>query len=367
MSETTKIEWADSTFNPWAGCTKVSPGCDHCYAEGWAKRSGAVQWGPHAERHRTTAANWRKPLQWDRDHEAFEAEHGRRRRVFCASLADVFDNAVSHDWRRDLFELIGRTQHLDWLLLTKRIGNARAMLNAVVEEMSHGLNTWDERPWPGVWIGATVVNQHEADRGIPKLLQVPARVRFLSIEPMLGPIELGGWLKVHKHWESADSLAAAPWHPSYPSHWYERQAVVPVGWMPPLHWVICGGESGPGARPTHPDWARSLRDQCEAAGVPFLFKQWGEWGPTNMEANRDVLDYIDPDGNDAVYGSSVVIGLAKDGQAYEQVWPVIKVGKKAAGRLLDGITHDGFHHHEDPHHHLGPAPLRPRAVPVHLA
>lgn len=301
MADKTSIEWCDSTFNPWTGCTKVGPGCDHCYAEGWAKRSGTVQWGPHAERRRTSVSNWRAPLHWEREHETFQAQHGRRRRVFCASLADVFDNQVPAEWRRDLFELIGRTQHLDWLLLTKRIGNAREMLNAVVEDMSCGINTWDERPWPGVWIGATVVNQEEADRDIQKLLAVPAEVRFLSVEPMLGPMNLRPWLLAEHG---------------------RRQ----VGAKPGIGWVIGGFESGHRARPGNPAWARALRDQCAAAGTAFLWKQNGEWAPGSLF----------PDGIPSGTSCDFDGDLKTDD---ERVW---KVGKKAAGRLLDGVTHDQF-------------------------
>nr|WP_275921833.1 DUF5131 family protein [Burkholderia sola] len=182
MSENTKIEWCDHTFNPWEGCQKVGPGCDHCYAETRNARFGggtAVNWGPGAPRRRTSAANWRKPLQWNRDG-TFYAIHGRRQRVFCASLADVFDNEVDLLWRRDLFRLIADTENLDWLLLTKRIGNVTTMLRHI------GV----ERLPDNVRLGATIVNQAEADRDIPKLLAVPARVRFLSMEPLLGPVDL---------------------------------------------------------------------------------------------------------------------------------------------------------------------------------
>ena len=119
MGDNTKIEWAHHTFNPWVGCTKVSPACDNCYAEGWAKRSGMVQWGPHAERRRTSEGNWRQPLKWNAEAERL----GVRYRVFCSSLADVFDNAVPVQWRIELMKLICETRHLDWLLLTKRPQN----------------------------------------------------------------------------------------------------------------------------------------------------------------------------------------------------------------------------------------------------
>ncbi|WP_156438002.1 DUF5131 family protein, partial [Burkholderia sp. BDU5] len=186
MSENSKIEWCDHTFNPWEGCQKVGPGCDHCYAEARNARFGggaAPNWGAGAPRRRTSAANWRKPLAWNAAHADFFAEHGRRQRVFCASLADVFDNAVDPAWRRELFDLIELTPNLNWLLLTKRIGNVFEM---VARARTHDWLAGRDN----VWLGATIVNQAEADRDIPKLLAVPAPVRFLSMEPLLGPVDL---------------------------------------------------------------------------------------------------------------------------------------------------------------------------------
>ena len=312
MAENSKIEWTDHTFNPFIGCTKVSPGCDNCYAEHLMdKRMHKVIWGPKGERVRTSASNWRKPLDWNANHEAFFAAHGRRQRVFCASLADVFDNAVDPQWREDLFKLIEATPNLDWLLLTKRIGNVGNMLPVPFDFA---------KLYPHVWIGATVVNQEEADRDIPKLIAVDAAVRFLSMEPLLEHVDLRQSL-----WQCCGALV--PGHPG-------------DGWMQPpdppeccgypeplgkLHWVIVGGESGPGARPMHPDWARSLRDQCQAAGVPFLFKQWGEWiAPSQHGAAR------------AENGFAPIKEFAMvEGQGRYHL-----VGKKAAGRQLDGRTWD---------------------------
>jgi protein gp37 len=308
MAENTAIEWADHTFNPWVGCTKVSPGCDHCYAESWAKRAGeaaGVEWG--GERRRTSDANWRKPLQWNQLSEQWVRNGGQRARVFCASLADVFDNQVPPQWRQDLFELIRQTPHLDWLLLTKRIGNAAHMVR------SHGAIAGNGTRYlpDNVWLGASVVNQAEADRDVPKLLrmrdELGVRVLFVSIEPMLGPIDL-------------------------------REGLGLMGSPGDLDWVIVGGESGPGARPMHPDWARSLRDQCAAAGVPFLFKQWGEWCPRGPEE----WGYPCVDGvprlrmTDRGHNGQ---DLAAEGG--NDVW-MNRAGKKAAGRQLDGRTHDEF-------------------------
>lgn len=323
MAENTAIEWADHTFNPWTGCTKVSPGCDHCYAEAWAKRSGTVRWGASEPRRRTTAANWRLPIKWNAQAE----REGRRFRVFCSSLADVFDNAVPEAWRVDMLRLIAETPNLDWLLLTKRIGNAYTMMVEAFRAgwPGHG-GLWDR--WPelfrNVWLGATVVDQAEADRDVPKLLAVPARVRFLSIEPMLGPISFEGLFATDAANDGSNALEA-------------------------LDWIICGGESGPHARPMHPDWARSLRDQCAAADVPFLFKQWGEHSvheigddgsirpPSSMSLGRmkqwrpDLGRYSDVP-KDALCSEVFAPGMSF----------ALPVGKKAAGRQLDGRTHDGF-------------------------
>lgn len=287
MGENSGIEWTDHTFNPWVGCTKVSPACDHCYAEGWAKRSGAVTWG--GPRKRTRESNWAQPLRWNLAAE----KAGVRQRVFCASLADVFDNEVPPSWRADLFRLIRATPALDWLLLTKRIGNADDMIAAALSE-AHLLTSREPLwPWPNVWVGVTVINQAEADRDVVKLQRLPVRGRFLSIEPMLGPIDLyrGGF------------------------NFLERLKSPSTGLIyHPIDWVIAGGESGPGARPVDPNWIRQLRDQCSAWGTPFLFKQWGEWAPP-VPADDDV-----PLG-------------ACEGRMY-------RVGKKRAGRMLDARTWD---------------------------
>jgi protein gp37 len=310
MSENSKIEWTDHTFNPWEGCQKVGPGCDHCYAETRNARFGggqAVNWGPGALRRRTSAANWRKPLAWNSAHAEFFAKHGRRQRVFCASLADVFDNAVDPQWRVDLFRLIDATPNLDWLLLTKRIGNARAMSQAAMGM----IGCIHKPPPPNVWLGATIVNQAEADRDIPKLLAIPARRRFLSMEPLLGPVDL----------TRIDIDGYREIYPLTGSTGCEDDDGNPSPDLPALDWVIVGGESGPGARPMSPDWARSLRDQCAAAGVPFLFKQWGEWLPMLGQAEGV------PVREKTTTADGWVVGLA---------------GKKAAGRLLDGVQHDGF-------------------------
>lgn len=241
------IEWTDHTFNPWVGCTKVSDGCKHCYAEALMdKRFGRVEWGVNGTRKRTSAANWREPLKWNRDAQAA----GIRQRVFCASLADVFeDRPELAEWRSDLFDLIYSTPHLDWLLLTKRPENVLDMVPA----------NWHAWLPANVWIGTSIENQAAADERIPHLLRIPASVRFLSMEPLLGPVDLD-------HVVSPGSLET----------------------LRGVQWVIVGGESGTKARPMHPDWVRSIRDQCQADGVPFFFKQWGEYDAVGRKVGKKV-------------------------------------------------------------------------------
>lgn len=334
MSANSKIEWTDHTFNPWTGCTKVSPGCGGCYAEAWSKRAGAKvgKWGPGAPRVRTTPANWSMPLRWNAQADAFMAQHGRRQRVFCASLADVFDSEVPELWRWDLFRLIHDTPNLDWLLLTKRIGNAADMLEEAAAAALcdfEGRHRWSAAPWSHVWIGATVVNQPEADRDIPKLLATPTARRFLSMEPLLGSVCLT---------ELQPPGAGRAWYDALTGRVSAMGGSQPGSDVPGLDWVIVGGESGPGARPMHPDWARSLRDQCQAAGVPFLFKQWGEWTPgVNVNRHSGTVEaawWID---GRWMPGRE---NLANDDGHRDDEPDLYRVGKKAAGRLLDGRTWD---------------------------
>lgn len=229
MAENSGILWTTHTFNPWIGCTKVGPACDSCYAEAWDTRfSGGEHWGPHASRKRTRPGNWSKPRTWN--HAAATA--GRRDRVFTASLADIFDNhrSIEPAWREDLWALIRATPALDWLILTKRPQNIARFLP----------QDWGPRGYANVWLGATVENQVEFDRRVPFLVDVPARVHFLSMEPLLGSVYIGD------------------------AHG--------------LDWIIAGGENAANFRPSDPDWFRSLRDQCAARQVPFFFKQWS--GPS---------------------------------------------------------------------------------------
>jgi protein gp37 len=273
MGADTKIEWADHTVNFWTGCAKVGPGCDHCYAEGWAKRSGHVAWGIGETRRRTAPATWRLPYKLD----AAAKAAGRLDFVFTNSLSDFWDNRPEVGaMRADALQVMRETPNLIWLPLTKR------PQNILRRGPTYGSD------WPrNAAMGCTVVNQAEADRDIPHLLAGAAKYfppfTFLSIEPMLGPIDLTPWLRDGG-----------------------------------IGWVICGGESGGKARPMHQDWARALRDQCAAADVPFLFKQWGEWAP----------------------GTPETLGVLRHVHTFEDGERVGRWGKGMTGRTLDGVTHD---------------------------
>lgn len=259
MGMDTKISWCDASWNPWIGCTKVSQGCKHCYAEALMDhRWGKVQWGPEGTRVRTSEANWHKPLQWNRK----AGKEGRRYKVFCASLADVFeDRPELVEWRVELFRLIVHTPALDWLLLTKRPQHVMGLMN--------------EMGWPSlmdnIWLGTSVENQEQADKRIPELLKVPARIRFLSCEPLLGPVNLDPYFGLQPGNRWADCLCDEIDPADQPCLTCEaRQA---LGAESGIHWAIAGAESGHGARPMDLDWVRGLRDQCQWAGVPFFFKQ----------------------------------------------------------------------------------------------
>jgi protein gp37 len=250
MAEKSEISWTKSTFNPWIGCTRVGPGCDHCYAEAMDARKrwggGVVHWGPGVPRMRTKPANWSKPLKWDKA-AALERSSGKRDPkddwkgpigfwpVFCASLADVFDNEVADEWRTDLWALIESTPHLAWQLVTKRVGNVMKMVP----------EAWRKGGLPAhVVIIATVVNQEEFDRDWPKLREIPARWRGLSVEPMLGPIRFLPQKSVYGK----------------------------------LHWVIFGGESNQGghkARPCDLSWIWDGIDQCRELDIAPFVKQLG--------------------------------------------------------------------------------------------
>jgi protein gp37 len=362
MAENSKIEWCDHTFNPWRGCTKVSPGCANCYAETLSHRNPTVlgEWGKGKPRILASDAMWKQPLKWNKlapyfvqctncgkrfdqrnppeDHTChYKWQIRTRPRVFCASLADWLDIEVPDLWLSRLLELIAATPQLDWLLLTKRpelwpirmgdmIGSSGAHAEDVFwpHEGAMLAEDWVVRgnPPPNVWIGTSVEDQPRAEERIPQLLSIPARIRFLSCEPLLGPVDL----------QSLSYIQARTGLKSYPFKVPQAQR---TSVLAGIDWIIAGGESGPHARPMHPDWARSLRDQCQAASVPFLFKQWGEWAPCPIGDGPDLV-------TDAVFAK----GPGLDGA----VW---QVGKKAAGRQLDGRTWDQFPDPATPARDLG--------------
>jgi protein gp37 len=317
MAERSKIEWTDHTFNPWIGCTRISPGCDNCYAADMAHRYGWAEFVTGAPRHRTSASYWRQPLRWNRQAEA----NGVRKKVF-PSLCDPFDAEVDRAWRRDLVDLIHATPWLIWLLLTKRPHLAGKY--------------WAELDMPAnVWLGTSVENQTMAELRVPQLLEVPAKVRFLSCEPLLGPIDLTAICTGHHF---IDALSGHRYH--------DHDSPTPSETKPcaKIDWVIAGGESGPKARAPHPDWIRSLARQCIWSderlghpGTPFFFKQWGEWAPSTEKASA---------GNPRS-GWRMLRGHPHLPRP-EELYPdngaafVARVGKKAAGALLDGVEHRAF-------------------------
>jgi protein gp37 len=264
------ISWTHATFNPWQGCTKVSAGCAHCYAETLSNRWGKDLWGLGRERQRTSAAYWKQPLAWNREAE----KSGERRRVFCASMADVFDSAAPEEWRKDLFALIAQTPWLDWLLLTKRpdyiLGYTREGIESIFRE--------------NVWLGVSVENQEAAEKRIPILKMIPVAVRFISAEPLLGPLDLNY------------PIGLFPKGPQYCCSGLDDYGMKDCACAgqpidPPLiygiSWIIAGGESGPGCRPMNIDWAEDLKRQADAAKVPFFMKQAGGF-PNKRESLNDL-------------------------------------------------------------------------------
>lgn len=277
MGESTKIAWTDHTFNPWWGCQRVSPGCEHCYAETFAKRVGLKVWGPQSERRFFGDKHWAEPLAWNRK----AAAEGRRARVFCASMADVFeDRADLVEHRARLWRLVGDTPHLDWLLLTKRPENAAPLARQAA------LLAWDgggpDLPtWPSnVWLGTTCEDQRRADERLPHLLGVPAAVRFVSYEPALGPVDFTRWV--------FDRDAAVRRAMRGPAALNREQADDVIAH--PLDWVIVGGESGTGARPFDAAWARETVAQCKSEGVACFVKQMGS---RPYDSNVNASDWPD--------------------------------------------------------------------------
>jgi protein gp37 len=335
MAEKSKIEWTDATVNFWWGCTKVGPGCDHCYAEAMDKRFGPSHWGTGTPRRQiASAANTLAKLN---------RQGGKR--VFIQSMSDLFDNEVPGAWFDEAWMHIHNATHCHIQIVTKRISRVE---KAIAES---GPPTWPRHA--GLMI--TVVNQAEADRDIPRLLALKAKLGIpwvgLSMEPLLGPVDLTN-MDIKSHADARKfGLIGAYWINALTGK--NDDMGRPCQDVPKLDWILVGGESGPKARPLHPGWARSLRDQCQAAGVPFFFKQWGEWGPDiGIPPGRDASK---PGGDPIMEGKGPCGYLrgdewvfVKDGYSVPLDKPqrtgecVYRLGKKLNGRLLDAQEHNAM-------------------------
>jgi len=349
---TTGIEWTDETWNPTTGCDRVSPGCDNCYALGMAKRLQAMGqadyqtdgdpktsgsgFGIAMQPHRLDA-----PLRWKKP-----------RKVFVNSMSDLFHDGVTWAHIAQVFAVMAATPQHTFQILTKRHGRMRSLVSSIrfdVDVIDHaqrlsvarGIKVVVPRPLPNVWLGVSVEDQKWANTRIPALLDTPAAVRFLSCEPLLGPVDLTriAWSK-----GGGTHLDVVNGRHGEPGIWQAAAKRV--------DWVIVGGESGPKARPMHPHWARTLRNQCETAGVPFLFKQWGEWqnGSHDPRTQRGTDHVIVMDGRHEPWsslhcdGRSTELGRARyiREPGTERATIISRVGKHAAGRELDGRTWDQY-------------------------
>lgn len=369
MGDKSNIEWTDATWNPIAGCSIVSPACTNCYAMAQAARIERMVNGSHyagltkiingkavwtGEVHQAPEAKLLEPLRWK-----------RTRRIFVNSMSDLFHEAVPDEWIDRIFAVMALAPQHQFQVLTKRPERMRAYCSdartryriaryvvdfLIAKQVEVGENWPVEsegdidlpddiklRSWPlsNVWLGVTAEDQKRADERIPDLLATPAAVRFVSIEPMLGAVNLRRVRIATGHHTIIDALGG---------YALER------GGRTSLDWVICGGESGPSARPMHPEWARSLRIQCGRAGVPFFFKQRGEWtwpeDPMSPDVGKDVAPLPDhPDDwreKEGAVRCMRVDGSFCDGYAGGSEEFIYRVGKKRAGRLLDGVEHNDF-------------------------
>lgn len=275
MTTDSGIEWTDDTRNFWWGCFKVSPGCKNCYAEGFAKRVGRDIWGPAS-----TTARWRTKGVWADIVKADKkyAAEGVRKKAFVQSMSDTFEEHPQLDeWREEMFAILESLVATDVQLLTKRPENVARMVPA------HWMTSWPKH----IWMGTSVENQAAADERIPHLLKIPAAVRFLSVEPLLGPVLLdngeSSWLTCTSHLTGEEDDATLMDNPCCESFWAHGHHYHGIDW------VIVGGESGGGARPFDLDWAESLRRQCQDAGVAFFMKQIGDnayWNGARFHAGR---------------------------------------------------------------------------------
>lgn len=300
MGTQTGIAWTDHTFNPWRGCTKVSAGCTHCYAETLSKRNPSVlgTWGKDGLRPVAAESYWKLPLTWDR----VAAATGVRRRVFCASLADVFEDRDDLLLpRARLMQCIRDTPHLDWLLLTKRPENIVRLLRTIpVRDDAASANVYDalwigddglawQRHFPNVWLGTTVEHQQAADARLPIMLAIPAAQHFISAEPLVGPVSL---------------MQTAAGEPGL----VMQSTGVLARWTDVLSWVIIGGESGAGARPMHPTWVRNLMQETQNAGIATFFKQWGAYQPVRGTPPQVTFTFADG-AQVGLYGARMDTGL----------------------------------------------------------
>jgi protein gp37 len=327
MSDKTAIEWTDATWNPVTGCTKVSPGCDNCYAETFAERWRGTP-GHYFENGFDVQLRPDKldqPLRW-----------ARPRRIFVNSMSDLFHEQINTAEIAQVFAVMSLAEQHTFQLLTKRHGRMRNLLNDrdfvwLIDQYREkqkpgcGDGTW---PIPNLWLGVSVEEQKWADIRVPALLDTPAAVRFLSCEPLLGPIDFQpddhtGHERDYDGGPEGGGFVCLDCSTDEQTIEWTTQA-----FPPGIDWVIAGGESGHGARPMHPDWARTLRDQCETAGVAYLFKQWGEWGPNGQLG----IGNTNP--------RQRLVGEPVDAMGHREV--IERLGKKAAGRELDGRTWDEF-------------------------
>ena len=376
----TKIEWTDRTWNPIIGCSHVSPGCDHCYAEKMACRlarmpgkvgetySQVVDLDKNLWKGRTAfvPSTLEKPLHWKKP-----------KRIFVGSMTDLFHPSVPDEWLDRVFATMALCPQHTFQILTKRpermleyissLWVHRRVWKRVVESIGFGHQfegKWvDDSAWPlsNVWLGVTAENKAMADKRIPVLLQTPAEKRFVSLEPLLKAVDLSRWMHRTQGWTRQDPVYRCPrcgatgwghyfstytWGDDYDESCHacgygSTAGDVDFPEIGNIDWVILGGESGPNARPMHPDWALDVRDQCTEAGVPFFFKQWGEWAPHNSKAG------IIPT-NKTPWGT-----VDRDGKFWPETTPwnserggneicVVRVGKRRAGHLLDGVEHREF-------------------------
>ncbi len=301
-----KIEWTERTWNPIIGCSKVSEGCANCYAETMATRLSCNPKAPIEYQSVITNKKWNGTTELVRSALEIPLKRKKPTIYFVGSMTDLFHESVKTEWLDKVFWIMGMCSQHRFILLTKRPDLMQAYLN---DAKPHLIESRFRFPFPNIILGVTAENQEQANIRVPVLLNTPAAARFVSIEPMLGAVDLQRIQPAGKNYYiryleglSCDNIDL-----------YVEEKI---------DWVICGGESGPNARPMHPDWARSLRDQCKEASIPFFFKQWGEWA-----ADGQVLS------NGKTLNASPITekwDIFEDGQR------IYRVGKKAAGNLLDG-------------------------------